>query len=237
MKIEQHCPYCMADAFKNTGASSLIFRFEQRQLSDSAIHPVKCNQGHEFAIVYNGLKFEILFDIAMSAIRDGYVREAVSSFTGALERFYEFYIKYYTHSTNVEESSFLKTWKSISNQSERQLGAYIFLYLLKNKKEPELLSSTKAKFRNSVIHKGYIPTIEEALNFGETIYKLIMSVVTELENSDGQLFKKYYQSQLPQATNHNWVVNESPKGISLARTQNGTSNLGFEHVKSIFRIV
>jgi len=237
MKIQQLCPHCVKSKFKSSGLSTLLFSFEQRQLSDSAVHEVTCDKGHSFVIVYNGLKFEILFDVAMSAIRDGYAREAVSSFVASLERFYEFYIKYFAYSTNVDERSLLNAWKSISNQSERQLGAYIFLYLVKNKKEPELLHNKNTKFRNSVIHKGYIPTIEEALIFGESIYNLIMRVVTELEDSEGKLFKTYYQSQLPRAIDRGWVVNESPKSINLNLTKEGTSNLGFEYAKKQFCIV
>ena len=123
----------MRDAFKATGLNVLTFKVDHHQLTDSGIHPVNCNHGHEFVIIFSGAKFEVLFDIGMNAINDGYAREAVSSFTSSLERFYEFFISYSAHKNQIDDSIYEQAWKDISNQSERQLGAYIFTYLLKYK--------------------------------------------------------------------------------------------------------
>lgn len=224
MKVNQNCPYCMRDAFASSPSQILTFRVEQRQLTDSGIHPVKCNKGHEFVVIFSGAKFEVLFDIAMNAIRDGYAREAVSSFASSLERFYEFFIKYDARTNMVESIEFEKAWKNISNQSERQLGAYIFVYLRKYSEAPKLLHSNMIEFRNKVIHKGYIPTLDEAIKFGEAVHQCIMSVISKLELNEDESLSEFYNSILPKAQGSQWTVSESPKAISL-NTRNKTPDI------------
>ncbi|MCG9761922.1 hypothetical protein L1D50_23010, partial [Pseudoalteromonas sp. Isolate6] len=120
MKVGKNCPYCMNEAFTLSGMQSIVFTIEQQQLVDSGVHPVKCPKGHEFAVIFKGAKFEVLFDLALNAIKDGYSREAVSSFASSLERFYEFFIRFCGYSNGLNMEAFDKVWKNVSNQSERQ---------------------------------------------------------------------------------------------------------------------
>ena len=93
----------------------------------------------------------------MKALLDGYCRESVSSFASAQERFHEFAIKVFLTKQGAPKDQFFATWKLVANQSERQLGAYYFLHLLYFRKTPT--QNTKmTEFRNSVIHKGSIPS-------------------------------------------------------------------------------
>ena len=39
------------------------------------------------------MKFELLYDLAINALADGYLREAVASATSAMERYFEFFVK------------------------------------------------------------------------------------------------------------------------------------------------
>lgn len=142
-----------------------------------------CSRGHKSVTVLQQQKFEVLFDIGANAILDGYYREAVSSFTSSLERFYEFCIKALCEKKKVESSVFSKAWKEISNQSERQLGAFIFLWTSEFRQMPELLSNKDSEFRNGVIHKGKIPTKEEALKYGNTILNIIRPKIEQLQSS------------------------------------------------------
>ncbi|MFQ2645985.1 hypothetical protein ACK3ZP_02675 [Aeromonas caviae] len=217
MKLHNTCPMCMRDAFKATGLSVLTFKVDHHQLADSGIHPVNCNHGHEFVIIFSGAKFEVLFDIGMNAINDGYAREAVSSFTSSLERFYEFFIRYCSYKNQIDDSIYDRAWKDISNQSERQLGAYIFTYLIKYKETPVLLSNKMVSFRNSVIHKGYIPTIKEAITFGNNVYDCIMNVVKSLEEEEDKSLSDFYNKILPKAEGYSWTVDQSPSGICMNR--------------------
>ncbi|HHF3271850.1 TPA: hypothetical protein ACPJ2V_004637 [Vibrio diabolicus] len=114
----------------------------------------------------NAAKYEILYDLGMNALGDGYTRESVSSFASALERFYEFFIKFQMVNTGITSELADQAWKTVSNQSERQLGAFTYLYLSSLGELPPELSSNDRGFRNKVIHKGYIPSVDEAIGFG-----------------------------------------------------------------------
>ncbi len=58
--------------------------------SDDGCYIVRCDLGHEAQVYVSNLKFELLFDMGVHAMYDGYPREAVSCFASTLERFYEF---------------------------------------------------------------------------------------------------------------------------------------------------
>jgi len=120
----------MRDAFKATGLNVLTFKVDHHQLTDSGIHPVNCNHGHEFVIIFSGAKFEVLFDIGMNAINDGYAREAVSSFTSSLERFYEFFISYSAHKNQIDDSIY-----EIFQINQRDSLALIYLHIFLNIKK------------------------------------------------------------------------------------------------------
>ena len=143
-------------------------------------YEVCCSRGHTSVTILQQQKFEILFDIGANAIIDGYYREAISSFTSSLERFYEFCIKVFCENNSMNDDTYNKVWKQVSNQSERQLGAFLFLWTNKFDEVPELLTNKDTKFRNEVIHKGKIPTKEEALIFGNTILKIIRPKIKQL---------------------------------------------------------
>lgn len=82
----------------------------------------------------------------------------------------------------MNDDTYNKVWKQVSNQSERQLGAFLFLWTNKFDEVPELLTNKDTKFRNEVIHKGKIPTKEEALIFGNTILKIIRPKIKQLQS-------------------------------------------------------
>lgn len=151
-------------------------------VNNTGIYEVNCNNGHSSLTVINNIDFEILFEYGLNAIVDGYYREAVSSLTAALERYYEFFIKTALNATNIDFSTIDKVWKSVSNQSERQIGAYIFLYFQMFGIEPSLPNTNKeVPFRNSVIHKGYIPNKQESIDYGNKILELIESSLIDLK--------------------------------------------------------
>jgi len=62
-------------------------------VNDSGIYEITCHKGHKSKTYITNNDFEILFDYSINAIADGYYREAVSSFTSAMERYFEFFIK------------------------------------------------------------------------------------------------------------------------------------------------
>ena len=63
----------------------------------------------------------------------------------------------------------------MSNQSERQMGAYIVAYSSLFGEEVPLMNDSQRNFRNSVIHKGEIPTREKTIQYAGVILRLIDS--------------------------------------------------------------
>jgi len=102
------------------------------ELQDNGLYSLRCPAGHESIICLQEQKFELLYELAVNAIVDGYYREAIASFTTALERFYEFYIQVICAKHKLNEEIFQEAWQKVAPQSERQLGAYIFAYVVEN---------------------------------------------------------------------------------------------------------
>lgn len=143
----------------------------------------QCDFGHKTVIISQNMKFERLFDYGASAIIDGYYREGVLSFTASLERFYEYFIKVVMDYKNIESSIIERLWKDIKNQSERQLGAFIAAYSICFGERPEIMDSDSYGFRNKVAHKGYIPSEDEAINYGQKIMSLIIQDIIKLKTN------------------------------------------------------
>ena len=120
---------------------------------DGPFYELTCAAGHTTVMILSNHKYDVLFQMAAYAINDGYYRDSVVTFTSSLERFYEFAIKCMTPDTGparcVEES-----WKRVARQSERQLGAFIFLWLREFAEIAPLLSDEEYGFRNRVVHDG-----------------------------------------------------------------------------------
>lgn len=166
MRLPITCMKCLEEA--NFPSSFSLIEF-----TDSGRYEITCQKGHKTITILQQQKFEILFDIGAYAIQDGYYREAVSSFASSLERFYEFSIQILLFNEKLDYQAFSDTWKLVSNQSERQVGAFIFLYLQKFNAKPLLLNENNAKFRNQVIHKGKIPNKLEAMNYGQAVLDVV----------------------------------------------------------------
>lgn len=129
-------------------------------------------------------KFELLFDFGSLAFLDGYYREAVANFATSLERFFEFWVRTIRHKHSIGDDPFDKTWKLMSKQSERQIGAFAVLYLLNTGQAPRFLDSNRlrVKFRNDVVHAGKIPTRKETVMYADLVYDLIRRLLIELHN-------------------------------------------------------
>ncbi len=158
--------------------------FTLADLQDDGLYWMRCHAGHETVTCLMQHKFEVLFDLAANAIVDCYYREAISSFTSCLESFYKFYINIICIKHNINKNKFQDAWSTIAAQSERQLGAYIFVYLLENNEPPKLLHGNKVSFRNEVIHKGKIPSKQEAIEYGQEIFDIIVPVLSKLKENE-----------------------------------------------------
>ena len=107
------------------------------EFADSSVHDVTCKRcGARYCVLVRKQKFEVLFDLGTRALMDGYVREAVASFSASLERFMEFYVRSFALERAAgTETDFAVaagaldgTWRHVTSQSERQLGMFALAY-------------------------------------------------------------------------------------------------------------
>jgi hypothetical protein len=186
MLLDLACADCIIEQVDKEGektfdGTSIPTPFEQ--VNNNGIYEFTCLKGHKAKTVIDNINFEILFEYGLNAIVDGYYRESVSSLTSAMERYFEFFIKTILRASKIDFDLIDKSWKKISNQSERQLGAYIMLYLKSFGEEPLLLNpNSEIPFRNKVIHKGYIPTKKETIKFGNSVMKIIEESLLKLKS-------------------------------------------------------
>jgi hypothetical protein len=183
MKILLLCIKCVYEH------SETVPPFLLSEVRDDGVYEVNCPNGHQSKIVLGRHKFETLFDIAATAIYDGYYREAVATFSTSLERFQEYFVRVIMAKYRIPDSQYDLSWKQITKQSERQLGAFIFVYLFHRKQSPQILSQDSVTFRNSVVHQGKIPTREEALSFGAEVYSIIIDQLRQLKKDAAEEIK------------------------------------------------
>ena len=165
-------------------------KYTSVEFRDDGRFELECERGHRTVTILQEAKYEVLFEIGLNAIIDGYYREAVSSFAACLERFYEFSVGVLLEEAGVARGKVRSTWKLVSTSSERQLGAFALLWLRHFSEVPALLSTNDVAFRNDVIHKGLIPTAESATAFGDAVLVVILPklarIAGELSESLGK---------------------------------------------------
>lgn len=151
--------------------------------SDNGLYQFTCRNGHEVVAVVQQMRFEILAEVAVQAIVDGYYREAVTSFNASLERFMQFYVEAVFVQRQERGDLIGTTWKLVERQSERQFGMFLATYLHEMSVIPPVLpqqcssSSGSVQFRNDVVHKGLLPTEKQAVEFGQAVVNLVQPIL------------------------------------------------------------
>jgi len=187
LKLQIYCNECIKNFVDSGGKQLHLLKWANVLVQDNGIYEITCPVGHRSVTTLSAEKFEILFEIGANAILDGYYREAVSSFAASLERFHEYFISLISLKLGIPDSEFESAWNSIKSQSERQLGAFTFLWLSELKKAPPQLANKMREFRNDVIHKGKIPTKDEVLVFGNAV----LGVLTEGVKTVRENYEEY----------------------------------------------
>lgn len=208
MLIEYRCPRCFEP---NRQVRSRIF-----SLPDSFALNLTCDNGHATSVVISNFRFELLFKFALSAISDGYYREAISSFSATLERFYEFFLRVLFHKQHGSFENFDAFWNKVKNSSERQIGAFCAILSFQTGTAGPLLSSNDSALRNAVVHKGKFPSRDEAIEFGQAIADIVLKHSTYLERPE-------YQESILQYTIYNMSENLKTTELSDSNT---TMDLG-----------
>jgi hypothetical protein len=188
MKITLDCMTCLA----HPESLQLPWPRAMKDLEESGIYEFECEFGHRTVFCLDNPRFQLLFDLGLRAILDGYYREAVSAFASALERFHETYVRIVAEAAGTPAEAFNASWKQMKKQSERQLGAFVVLYTVQEKEVPPLLDSHKEiPFRNDVIHAGKFPTRDEAIDFGQAVNLILDKVIRRLRGSHDQAVKRF----------------------------------------------
>jgi len=185
------CMPCMKCA---TNKDIPVFSFKNIEMNEDGLYEMECINGHKTVIISQNEKFEILFDMGINALKNGYKQEAVACIHASMERFHEWCTKVILTNNGVELEKIEKTWNLVKKQSERQLGAFYFLYLYASKKAPSGFKDDKTAFRNRVIHEGYIPKYEEVFEYCVYVMDYIRSILKQ--------FKIDYSESISTLTNY-----------------------------------
>src|SRR4051812_46947314 len=133
MVIRLFCPACTRDAAQSGIPAVVDTPMPIAEGRDDGGYEVTCDGGHVTRAELRNLRFEVLFELGLNGLLDGYSREAVVSFTSSLEHFYNFYWCVACFHCAVPESAATAAWKHVSNQSERQIGMFLTAQLLLTK--------------------------------------------------------------------------------------------------------
>jgi hypothetical protein len=164
-------------------------------IEEDNAYVVTCGSGHKMQATLQTLRYELLYESGIVATLVGFHREAVSSIAAALERFFEFSVEVFTNRSAIDAATHDDAWGHVARQSERQLGAFLFLFLV-NVGRPFLSGKERARyenwsaFRNSVIHQGSFPTSEKTMEYARYVYDLIVETRGDLEQLDADSVRK-----------------------------------------------
>ena len=152
--------------------------------NNKGVYDVECPNGHKFKIDIMAHKFQLLFENGIQALVNKYYIESFMSFVTSYERFIEFVLRTISISNKVAADSFNETWKQLSKQSERQLGAFILLHLNEFNTTPKLLSQNNVQLRNNVVHKGHLPVQTDCYKYGNGVLGFIRENIRQLQSKD-----------------------------------------------------
>lgn len=201
MEIELTCMQCNFDKTKQQNRKYSFDNNISVHMNDEGAYIAECPEGHKNKVIIQNPKFEILFDLAIIAYIDGYNREAISNLTSAYERFLQFFIEIILLNKKIKPENFDKTWKKMKNQSERQLGGFMVLWLAEFDELPPMLHQNRVSFRNNVIHKGYIPSNEETLDYFRAIYDLLFPMIGTLKEKYDSSIQEHTMFRLMKLNN------------------------------------
>ena len=185
MKIKYHCSACFSEA--GSDPAHLLSLYKSTSVIEIDTWPffeVECNQGHKQRFTIGLELYALLFQQATYCIMDGYYREAIGTYNAALERFFEYAIEVIAMK-QYPQMNFEEFWKTVRNQSERQLGIFYFVWSSYFNEKPILLQNKKVELRNNVIHKGILATKNDAMEFGEYIFDYIKKVNKQISENLG----------------------------------------------------
>ncbi|WP_300015892.1 hypothetical protein [uncultured Roseobacter sp.] len=153
-------------------------------VTDQISFSILCDQGHTSVVLLQVMRFELLFDQGISALRKGNYDSAVLRHSAAREKFFKFYCRVVWLQDHGDCSLFDEYWKHL-RRSERQVGAFVAtnLALRATSDFPKDLQKLKKgdTLRNAIAHSGKIPCLNEAKEYAERTYEFISKYCDQLK--------------------------------------------------------
>jgi hypothetical protein len=148
---------------------------------EGPLYELRCPKGDKAIVQLGNPKHEILFQMGAYSLLDGIYRDAISTFGSSLEEFWEFSLQVIAASCGVEplplprvrggrRARFETAWRDVLET------------------EPAVLTAEEYEIRNRVMHEGYVPTEEEAFDFGNRILVRVSPAMQTLRWSLQQAF-------------------------------------------------
>lgn len=179
MRTAAVCPVCLEEQAKS--ATSPVLSPLSGELDDCGYIHVECAQGHYGVVIFNARRYEVLMQSAAQAFVDGYTNEVIAVMSAALERAYEFYIRVSCRAKSISNDALQIAWKGVASQSERQFGAFQFLYLIDHGQAFKL-DKAITETRNNIVHKGRIAREKEALSFAENVFRHVRVIEESIKS-------------------------------------------------------
>jgi hypothetical protein len=167
MKVLLQCLECSA-----SGGPAV---YSSGELQNDELYESVCANGHRTLTLLTNHKWALLFDSGALALRDGYYRESVATFTAALEDLYAFCTKVYCLARGVDPRAY-ETFRKATKLSERRVGAFHLAYLLEHGQPFPHDTNQRREFRNRIIHDGVWPSRAEAHDYAAYVYRVALEL-------------------------------------------------------------
>jgi hypothetical protein len=190
MRLPTTCGLCADERLRRIEAGEPTADGDQQlylaDLNDDGAYVLTCDFGHEIRFALQNLRYELLYESGIVAMLCGFHRETVASIASALERFFEFVTHAILAHRSVDDEPSRAAWKEVASQSERQVGAFLYLYLAEFKRAFTTPNGRRpykklSEFRNDVIHKGHIPSRTQTEEYARDVYEIVRAVRADLE--------------------------------------------------------
>jgi hypothetical protein len=148
---------------------------------DEHIIKAKCPMDHAVVAIVQNPKFEILLETGSDSLIVGQTLQASAAFSSARERAFEFATQVLLRKLGVSREQYQVMFKHMTNQSERQFGAFLATYLAVTNR-PFNPNNEIPTFRNNVIHKGKVPYPDAAHSFCSSVFNEIRNLCETLRS-------------------------------------------------------
>lgn len=140
---------------------------------DGPVYELCCAAGHEALVLLGNPKHEILFQMAAYSLLDGNYHGAVGTFASSLEEFWQFSLQVIAASEGAKSLPVARI-----RTGRREFFQKRWVEVLKT--EAPVLSLEVYEIRNRAMHDAYVPTEEEAFDFGDKVLVTVSPAMQRL---------------------------------------------------------